>query len=103
MRRHEVKALELIWRKYPQWSPANTVHIDDLARNFAMNPASGLQCTCYKRKRSRARHDVELLQLAAYLEHIAEKHDDFTQLDHAKWEQRVEGLIDRQKRREGPQ
>eukprot|EP00512_Aurantiochytrium_limacinum_P005502 CAMPEP_0171514686 /NCGR_PEP_ID=MMETSP0959-20130129/2993_1 /TAXON_ID=87120 /ORGANISM="Aurantiochytrium limacinum, Strain ATCCMYA-1381" /LENGTH=351 /DNA_ID=CAMNT_0012053061 /DNA_START=143 /DNA_END=1195 /DNA_ORIENTATION=- len=84
-KRHEVKALELIWAKFPQWSAKNTVHIDDLARNFAMNPQSGLQCTAFKRRRSRSVNDRELLEIGAYLEHIAETEEDFSRLDHSKW------------------
>jgi hypothetical protein len=39
IREHEVKPLELIWRKFPErYSAANTVHVDDLSRNFALNP-----------------------------------------------------------------
>lgn len=37
-RTHEVKALEIIWRKFPQWNQHNTLHVDDLSRNFALNP-----------------------------------------------------------------
>jgi ubiquitin-like domain-containing CTD phosphatase 1 len=85
LRKHEVKALEIIWRKFPAWSAKNTVHVDDLSRNFALNPQSGLQCSPFKRKRSKAAADTELLEMAAYLESIAEACDDFSTLDHAKW------------------
>ncbi|GBG25193.1 Ubiquitin-like domain-containing CTD phosphatase 1 [Hondaea fermentalgiana] len=95
IKRHEVKALELIWSKFPQWSAKNTVHIDDLARNFALNPQSGLQCTCFKRRRSRAANDRELLEMAAYLEHIAENETDFSRLDHTRWRERLQKAIDR--------
>mmetsp|Transcript_16476 Transcript_16476/g.28581 ORF Transcript_16476/g.28581 Transcript_16476/m.28581 type:complete len:345 (-) Transcript_16476:677-1711(-) len=84
-RRHEVKALGIIWEKFTHWSSQNTVHIDDLARNFAMNPQSGLKCTAYKRRRSRAKDDCELLQIAAYLEVIAMNSSDFSKLDHSRW------------------
>jgi len=48
-RTHEVKALEVIWRKWPgRWGPKNTVHIDDLGRNFALNPQSGLKIAPFK-------------------------------------------------------
>ena len=90
---HEVKALEIIWQNFPHWGPTNTVHIDDLARNFVMNTQSGLQCTAYKRRRSRAKHDCELLELAAYLECIATEHDDFTRLDHTKWREHLEKVV----------
>jgi len=35
---HEVKPLQLIWSLLPQYNHTNTLHIDDLGRNFAMNP-----------------------------------------------------------------
>lgn len=38
--KHEVKPLEVIWSKFPELNPGNTIHIDDLARNFALNPQS---------------------------------------------------------------
>lgn len=45
----KVKALEVIWRKFPEyWSPANTLHIDDLSRNFAFNPKNGIKVSPYK-------------------------------------------------------
>ena len=34
----EVKPLGVIWGKYPQYSQKNTIMIDDLRRNFIMNP-----------------------------------------------------------------
>ena len=47
-----VKPLQLVWNKLRDgeadagtWGPHNTVQIDDLSRNFAMNPQSGLRCT----------------------------------------------------------
>lgn len=43
IRKHHVKPLELIWRKFSHWSKANTIHIDDLGRNFALNPQTGLK------------------------------------------------------------
>jgi ubiquitin-like domain-containing CTD phosphatase 1 len=50
VRDHQVKALELIWAKCPQWHAGNTVHVDDLSRNFAMNPEEGIKCSAYMRK-----------------------------------------------------
>lgn len=33
--KHEVKALEIIWKKFPGvWSKKDSIHIDDLSRNF---------------------------------------------------------------------
>jgi ubiquitin-like domain-containing CTD phosphatase 1 len=45
---HEVKALDVIFAKLPQFTPANTIHIDDLARNFVMNPGEGLRISAFR-------------------------------------------------------
>ena len=37
IREHYVKPLQIIWTKFPRWGSHNTVHIDDLKRNFALN------------------------------------------------------------------
>jgi len=39
----QVKPLGVIWGKFPQWSRTNTVMVDDLRRNFIMNPENGLK------------------------------------------------------------
>jgi len=49
VRKHQVKSLGIIWSKFPQWSAKNTVHVDDLGRNFVMNPQSGLKIKAYKK------------------------------------------------------
>ena len=104
-RRHHVKPLPLIWHKLPHFSALNTVHVDDLARNFAMNPQSGLKIKAYKNSTVTRAHDRELLYLAEYLRIIAAL-DDFTQLDHSQWrefmEQRGRGMerIDSELRQE---
>jgi len=45
LREHRVKPLQIIWRKFPnnRYTAANTIHIDDLSRNFACNPKCGLK------------------------------------------------------------
>ena len=41
-----MKPLEFIWRRFPDfYDRRNTVHVDDLSRNFVLNPANGLKCT----------------------------------------------------------
>jgi ubiquitin-like domain-containing CTD phosphatase 1 len=38
-----IKPLHIIWSKFPNlWSKVNTLHIDDLDRNFALNPTNGI-------------------------------------------------------------
>lgn len=83
---HEVKALEIIWRKFPnRWTPENTVHIDDLSKNFALNPQSGLKISPFKNALVTRQHDRELYKLERYLTKIAEKEPDFTKLKHKQW------------------
>jgi len=36
-----VKPLQLIWTKFPHWNETNSVHVDDLSRNFALNTGRG--------------------------------------------------------------
>jgi len=88
--RHEVKALGIIWSKFPNhYSAANTLHVDDLGlflalsrfsleknadsfgwkqtgRNFAMNPKNGIKVHAYRDALSRdnVSSDIELLYVA---------------------------------------
>lgn len=45
---HQVKALKIIWTLFPQYSEHNTIHVDDLGRNFALNPNEGLKISPYR-------------------------------------------------------
>mgnify|MGYP003387344159 CR=1 FL=1 len=36
-----VKPLHIIWTHLPQWNKTNTIHIDDMDRNFILNKGSG--------------------------------------------------------------
>jgi len=85
---HEVKALEIIWTKLPQYSAKNTVHIDDLRRNFAMNPQSGLKIHAFKDAVESRKTDKELLYLTKYLEMIGDL-EDFSKLDHSAWKYHI--------------
>lgn len=81
--KHEVKALELIWRKVPVYNQTNTVHLDDLSRNFALNPRSGVKLSAFKNARAN-KHDRQLIFLARYFLQISSL-PDVTQIDHKKW------------------
>jgi len=88
---HEVKALDIIWAKLPEYySPANTIHIDDLGRNFAMNPQSGLKIKPFKNAHTMRHTDQELFILERYLRLIGQKENDFRTLDHKKWKKYLE-------------
>eukprot|EP01113_Clastostelium_recurvatum_P033696 TRINITY_DN4484_c0_g1_i3.p3 TRINITY_DN4484_c0_g1~~TRINITY_DN4484_c0_g1_i3.p3 ORF type:complete len:111 (-),score=32.03 TRINITY_DN4484_c0_g1_i3:81-413(-) len=81
---HEVKALEIIWAKFPQFSRKNTVHVDDLARNFALNPQSGIKIKAFKRGAA-GPPDTQLVLLARYLKRIVAA-KDLAALDHSRWD-----------------
>lgn len=89
-RKHAVKPLELIWRKFPNYySASNTIHIDDLRSNFALNPGEGLLIKAF-RKAPQNRDDKELFLLTKYLMMLT-KEDDFKKLDHSKWKDYING------------
>eukprot|EP00906_Rhabdomonas_costata_P007911 RCo011301 len=89
---YEVKPLQLIWDKLPQhYSPRNTLHVDDLSRNFVMNQRNGLKISAYRNANQTHRTDRELLFLGYYLTLIREC-QDFTTLDHSEWRTRVFSL-----------
>ncbi|XP_076241680.1 ubiquitin-like domain-containing C-terminal domain phosphatase 1 [Calliopsis andreniformis] len=81
-----VKPLGLIWGKYKQFSAKNTIMLDDIRRNFIMNPQSGLRIKPFKHAHITRSKDKELLKLSDYLRFIA-KVDDFQTLNHRKWEE----------------
>ncbi|KAJ8456978.1 hypothetical protein ONZ45_g18503 [Pleurotus djamor] len=79
---HSVKALQIIWNRFPQFNASNTIHIDDLSRNFALNPGSGLKIAAFKNAHTpAAMADRELEKLARYMVHIASV-PDFRTLRH---------------------
>ncbi|RUP38016.1 hypothetical protein BC936DRAFT_138427 [Jimgerdemannia flammicorona] len=76
---------ELIWAKYPsRFSAANTIHVDDLSRNFALNPGSGLKISAFKNAPVSRHTDRELVFVARYLVLITGV-SDFRVLNHKKW------------------
>ncbi|XP_059615951.1 ubiquitin-like domain-containing CTD phosphatase 1 [Phlebotomus argentipes] len=82
----DVKPLGVIWGKFKQYSAKNTIMFDDIRRNFLMNPRSGLRIRPFRQAHVNRSTDRELLKLAVYLKDIAEHCEDFTKLDHRKWE-----------------
>ncbi|VDM02633.1 unnamed protein product [Schistocephalus solidus] len=86
----EVKPLAVIWNRFPQYGPQNTIMFDDVRRNFAMNPQSGLRIHSYRDAHVNYSTDKELLYLADYLDLIALLESDFTKLNHHKWSSYVQ-------------
>jgi ubiquitin-like domain-containing CTD phosphatase 1 len=74
---HYVKPLQIIWSLLgPQWNEKNTVHVDDLGRNFVMNPRNGILVKAFYIKEGVASNsDRELFDLAKYLLKIASQAD----------------------------
>ncbi|XP_026479109.1 ubiquitin-like domain-containing CTD phosphatase 1 isoform X4 [Ctenocephalides felis] len=82
----DVKPLAVIWGKFSQYSPKNTIMFDDIRRNFLMNPQSGLRIRAFRNAHQNRDKDKELLYLAIYLKNIAIHCDNFEELNHRKWE-----------------
>ncbi|KAJ7946593.1 Ubiquitin-like domain-containing CTD phosphatase [Quillaja saponaria] len=82
----DCKPLGLIWAQLPEfYNSKNTIMFDDLRRNFVMNPQNGLTIKPFRTAHSNRDSDQELVKLTQYLLAIAEL-DDFTTLNHGKWE-----------------
>ncbi|KAI0317471.1 HAD subfamily IIID h [Amylostereum chailletii] len=82
---HSVKALQIIWNHFPQFNAKNTIHVDDLGRNFALNPKNGLKIAAFKEAHTaQAQRDRELERLTRYMLHIANT-PDFETIDHKDW------------------
>ncbi|KAF8077779.1 NLI interacting factor-like phosphatase-domain-containing protein [Lyophyllum atratum] len=95
---HSVKALQIIWNKFPQYNATNTIHVDDLSRNFALNPKEGLKIQAFKNAHTpEAMADRELDKLTRYMLHIAPVADlrilaHKFRLSAQEWKQIVRGL-----------
>jgi ubiquitin-like domain-containing CTD phosphatase 1 len=74
----------LIWTKFSQYHSKNSVHLDDLATNFCLNPRNGLKCSGFYRTKPNAANDCELLLWAKYLELLATD-EDVRVRDHTDW------------------
>ncbi|KAF5387568.1 hypothetical protein D9757_006525 [Collybiopsis confluens] len=89
---HHVKALQIVWNHFPQLSAKNTIHVDDLGRNFALNPQSGLKIHAFKNAHTpEAQADRELSKLKRYMLHIAPL-GDLRSLTHSDWKTVVRNL-----------
>jgi len=95
-KKHQVKPLQILWTKFPYWGAHNTVHIDDLKRNFALNPQNGIKIKAYYRKDTSSNADQELVVLAIYLKNLSVSCTSFSDFDHTQWKK--SHLIQRQDR-----
>eukprot|EP01012_Entosiphon_sulcatum_P016781 TRINITY_DN21663_c0_g1_i1.p1 TRINITY_DN21663_c0_g1~~TRINITY_DN21663_c0_g1_i1.p1 ORF type:complete len:348 (+),score=76.62 TRINITY_DN21663_c0_g1_i1:26-1069(+) len=96
VKKYEVKPLAVIWNKFPQWfHAANTVHVDDLERNFVMNRRNGLRISAYRNAATAYRTDRELLLLGAFLVSVKDC-SDFRDLELNAWREQVLALCQQQ-------
>ena len=77
------------WSQERGYDSSNTIMFDDLRRNFAMNPSSGLKIKPFRNAHTSRSTDNELKKLKVYLDIIARENVDFKTLDHKKWERYV--------------
>lgn len=84
----DCKPLEVFWRNFEQYSPKNTIMLDDLRRNYCLNPQSGLVIRPYRKAHRMKQTDKELLHLKIYLTKIAAL-ESFEELNHDKWEKYI--------------
>lgn len=97
---YDCKPLEVIWRRFPEfYGPKNTLMIDDLRRNFVLNPQNGLTIRPYTHAHRNRNSDRQLLYLKHYLESIQDL-EDLSQLNHDFWKMRIKPQIREIKRDE---
>jgi len=81
----DIKPLPIIWHKFGNvHTLENTIHIDDVEENFALNPQNGLKISPFKDALQSRQTDRELFYLTQYLILIS-RLPSFSLLDHSKW------------------
>jgi len=86
---YDTKPLGVIWGKFPDiYKKSATIMLDDLGRNFIMNPQQGLKIRPFRNAPMNRHIDTELLLIGDYLTLIKEL-NDFSELDHGEWEHYV--------------
>jgi ubiquitin-like domain-containing CTD phosphatase 1 len=102
MKTGHVKPLAILWSKFPQqWNSTNTIHVDDLARNFELNKANGITISPYNRNtapvfeqrssRKSSAEDEELFFLSQYLCELAQCGVPLDSVDHRAWRKKFDG------------
>ncbi len=94
-----VKPLRFIWDRFPgHYGPHNTVHVDDVPRNFLLNPQNGLIIAPWQsagpgensQLQARSLQDRELEYLLQYLVELAQSSPGtWESRDHSRWRQDV--------------
>ncbi|KAI8101819.1 hypothetical protein M9434_006884 [Picochlorum sp. BPE23] len=85
----DCKPLHVLWKRYPQYTSSNTLMLDDLRRNFVLNPQNGLVIKPFKHSTTeRGRSDREFLKLDLYLSKLAEL-ESLDHLNHDEWQDTI--------------
>jgi len=93
----ETKPLPVIWGKYPEfYNKTNSIIVDDLRRNFVMNPENGLRIEAFRNAPLEGHKDDELYYLTQYLLLIKDN-SDISTLNHKKWKKYVQKNQDKLK------
>lgn len=82
----DCKPLAFLWAKFPAfYNETNTIMLDDLRRNFIMNPQNGLVIRPYSKSHRNCHTDRELARLKRYLTLIGSR-ESLSDLNHQRWE-----------------
>ena len=86
-----VKPLQVLWTMFPAHArAATTLHLDDLSRNFLLNPRQGLKVKACRNLPATRGADRELLHLAAYLA-LVRRLPSLDGLRHSRWRSTLRG------------
>lgn len=83
------KALSVIWGRFPEYGPHNTVLVDDLRRNFLSTPRNGIRIRPCRNLPLTRDTDTELRLLRDYLLSLREA-ESLQGEGHKRWYERVE-------------
>ena len=82
----DCKPLQVLWNRYLEYyGEENTVMVDDLRRNFILNPQNGLVIHPFRKSVTSGQKDTKLLKMLLYFQKISQL-ESFKELDHDRWE-----------------
>lgn len=85
----DCKPLHVLWERYKDfYSPATTIMLDDLRRNFILNPQHGLVIKPFRKSTSSGKHDSEFSKLQRYFDLLCTL-QSFENLDHDGWKKTI--------------
>jgi ubiquitin-like domain-containing CTD phosphatase 1 len=86
-----VKPLDVIWQMFPALThPSTTLHVDDLRRNFLLNPRQGLKIHACRKLPVTRGADRELLHLSVYFS-LIRRLPSLDGLRHSRWKATLRG------------